>query len=317
MQSAVLPSARLDDGRILPLYEGLRTRVHQPLEVSKPTRILGRVPETEISRAVTAPRARWRSRLATLRQGLDVTIALSTADLRTRYGRGAGRIAKWLLDPFALAGVYLLLVTFVLGRPGEAPGLRLACAIVPFQLVMASVQFSVTALEMRQAALLNMAYERSLIPVATVLTECAAFVASLSLIGVTMAAYGVAPTAAVLWLPVLFGVTVTLALGLAYPAMLFGVWFPNLRVLAVNAVRALFFLSPGLVALSATPESSEGVLRLNPFTGIFEAYRSVFVSGESPSAGQLLYPALVGVALLAVFIPLYRFEQAQLAKVIG
>lgn len=281
------------------------------------TRILRRVSESEISsRAARASRAGWRATRSTLRQSLDVAIALTTADLQSRYGRGWARIPKWLFDPYALAGVYLLLVTFVLGRAGDAPGLRLACAIVPFQLVMASVQFSTTAIEMRQAALLNMAYERSLIPVATVLTECVAFVASLSLIGVTMVAYGVPPTPAVLWLPVLFGVTAILALGLAYPATLFGVWFPQLRVLAANAVRALFFLSPGLVALSATPASSEGVLRLNPFTGIFEAYRSVFLYGTSPAAGDLAYPAVLGLALLAIFVPLYRAEQAQLAKVV-
>lgn len=226
-------------------------------------------------------------------------------------------MVRWLVDPYALVGVYLVLVTFVLGRPGDAAGLRLACAIVPFQLVIASVQFSTGVLERQHSAILNMAFERTLIPIATVLTECIAFVASLSLIVLTMAAYAIGPTAAVFWLPVLFIVTVTLALGLAYPATLFGVWFPELRVLATNGVRALFFLSPGLVALSTTPSKYEGALRLNPLTGIFEAYRSVFLFGQSPSADDLLYPSLVGLALLLVFVPVYRAEQRHLAKVVG
>ena len=281
-------------------------------------RILRWVPKAQLSsHPLATPSSIRRFATTSWRHHADVALALMTADLRMRYGRGASRVVRWLVDPYALVGVYLLLVTFVLGRPGDAAGLRLACAIVPFQLVIGAVQFSTGALEMRQSAILNMAYERTLIPIATVLTECVAFVASLSLIVVTMAAYGVAPTAAIAWLPVLFLVTVVLALGLAYPATLFGVWFPQLRVFATNGVRALFFLSPGLVALSATPPDSEGALRLNPLTGIFEAYRSVFLLGESPSGGDLLYPSLVGVVLLAVSVPLYRAEQGQLAKVLG
>ena len=44
------------------------------------------------------------------------------SDLRARYGRGGLRSLKWLLDPYAAAGVYLILIAFVLHRHGAAPG---------------------------------------------------------------------------------------------------------------------------------------------------------------------------------------------------
>ena len=53
--------------------------------------------------------------------------ASSPSDLRARYGRGRLRLLKWLLDPFALVGVYLLLAAFVLDRQdgaGTEPGVR-------------------------------------------------------------------------------------------------------------------------------------------------------------------------------------------------
>ena len=53
---------------------------------------------------------------------LDLLVALSVSDLRARYGRGSWKSLKWLLDPFFATGVYLILVTFVIDRPGEAPG---------------------------------------------------------------------------------------------------------------------------------------------------------------------------------------------------
>src|SRR3712207_7638393 len=51
--------------------------------------------------------------------------------LRLRYGRGRAQLVKWLIDPFALVGVFLLLVVFVLDRDDPAPALSLACAVVP------------------------------------------------------------------------------------------------------------------------------------------------------------------------------------------
>ena len=37
--------------------------------------------------------------------------------------------------------------------------------------------------------------------------------------------------------------------------------------------------------------------------------------GDSPGAFELLYPAALGVVLLAVFVPLFRSEQRQFAKI--
>ena len=55
------------------------------------------------------------------------------------------RLVKWIADPFALVGVYLVLVTLVLDRPGEAPGLSLACAVIPFQLFTTTIVNALSA----------------------------------------------------------------------------------------------------------------------------------------------------------------------------
>jgi lipopolysaccharide transport system permease protein len=246
----------------------------------------------------------------------DLLATLTQSDLRYRYGRGPWRIVRWLLEPFALVGIFLLLITFVLDRPGVAPGLSLTCAIVPFQLLIASVSNAMVAVRVRRPILLNMAFERSLIPVSSVLTESAAFSASFVLFGLMMAIYAVPPTAALLWLPLVVAVTACFAAGLAYPACIFGIWFGELRPFALSFVRALFFLGPGLVPLAQAPESAQTVLKLNPLTGLFESYRDIFLYGEAPAAWQLVYPLAATAVLLAAFLPLYRREQTQFAKVV-
>jgi lipopolysaccharide transport system permease protein len=249
-------------------------------------------------------------------RSFDLLRALTESDLRVRYGRGPWRFVRWLLEPLALVGVYLLLVTFVLNRPGDAVGLSLTCAIVPFQLVMLTVGNAITALETRRPILLNMAVDRMLIPVSSALTETAAFAASLALIVVMMAAYSVAPTWNVLWFPLIFMINLLLAVATAYPAALFGVWLRELKAFALSFVRILFFLGPGLVPLNETSEGVRSLLRLNPLTGLFQAYRDVFMNGRRPAAWELLYPLVIALILLIVFVPAYRSEQRQFAKVI-
>jgi ABC-type polysaccharide/polyol phosphate export permease len=242
--------------------------------------------------------------------------ALIVSDLRARYGRGRSRMAKWLLDPFAALGVYLVLVAFVLDRPEPAPALSIACAVVPFQLVIMVVASSMTSIRLRRSIILNMRFDRRLIPPSTVLTETVAFGGALALLGFVMALSKVTPTVHVLWLLVFVPLTVLFALGLSYPATLFGIWFRELIVFAMSVVRTLFFLAPGLVALDTVPDTVATLLKLNPLTGLFEGYRDALLYGQAPEAWEVLVPLAFSVGLLAVFVPLWTREQGHIAKVV-
>ena len=236
--------------------------------------------------------------------------------MRARYGRGPWSAIKWLLDPFAAVGIYLILVSFVLDRPGSAPGLSLACAVVPFQLVMMTIANALSSLETRRSIILNMAFPRNLIPASSAGTESVAFAASFSLIVMTMAAYGIGPTEALLWLPLVLAMNFALAVAAAYPAALLTIWVPDLRRFVASFVRTLFFVSPGLVALNQIPATTQDVIRLNPLTGLFEAYRAVFLYGTAPEAWHFAIPLAAAALLVAVFVPIFRREQRHLAKVV-
>lgn len=250
------------------------------------------------------------------RRQLDVLVSLSQSDLRVRYGRGPWRVVKWMLDPFALVGVYLLLVSVILDRPGEAPGLSLVCAIVPFQIVMLAVTNAIDSIRIRRGIVANMAFPRMLIPLAGTMTETLAFAASMLLFPIMMVAYGVGPTLALLALPLVIAVNLALAVALAYPATLIGVWVPDLKPFVVSFVRTMFFLAPGLVALDQITGTANTLVRLNPFTGLFEGYRDVVLRGSAPDLWHLAWPLGWAIVVALVFVPIYRSEQRQFAKVL-
>jgi lipopolysaccharide transport system permease protein len=253
-------------------------------------------------------RARWL---------VDVLAALTRSDLRMRYGRGRIRYVKWLLDPIAALGIYLVLVAVVLDRSGEATGLSLVCAIVPFQLLMTSVINASQVVALRGSIIINMSFPRMLIPLSSVATETIAGLACFTLIPLMMAVYAVGPTIYVLWLIPALAATVALSTALAYPAALLGVWYPEMVPFVVSLVRALFFLAPGLVALDAITGTARDVLPYNPFTGIFEAFRDALLYGQAPAAWELLVPLGVAALIMAVAIPIYRRDQEHLAKLVG
>lgn len=252
-----------------------------------------------------------------VRRAAEVLAVLAVSDLRIRYGRGGLRAVKWFLDPFAALGVYLVLITGVLDTGSGQPGLVLVCAIIPFQLVMMGTVNALQAVATRGSIIVNMSFPRILIPLSAVVTESIAFSASLVMLPLMMVIYGVEPTTAALWLPVALALTVLLATALAYPAALFGLWYPELISFAVSLVRTLFFLAPGLVALSQISGVARDLLPLNPLTGLFELYRDALLYGQSPPAWQILYPLAAGVLVLAVALPIYRREQPSLAKLVG
>ena len=246
----------------------------------------------------------------------QILVALARSDLRIRYGRGSWQIVNWFVTPFVLVAAYLLL-RVILDRSGEAVGLVIACAVVPFQIVVLSAISAMSAVSLRQPILLNRRFDLMLIPPSSVMTESLAFATSFVMFPLMMAFYGVGPTAALLWLPLVVASTMTLAVGIAWPAALLGVWAPSLQVFASQALRILFFASPGLVALSELSEGVQSWIVFNPLSGLFESFRHVFFYGTSPEFWELAYPAAFGLLLMAAFVPLYRREQRHFAKLVS
>jgi lipopolysaccharide transport system permease protein len=251
-----------------------------------------------------------------VRRYSEVALSLALAQLRDRYGRGRSQLIKWLVDPYAVCGVYMAFIVFIVDRPGDAPGLSVACAVVPFQLFTMTVFNSILVMSQRRSLIQDVSFPRSLLPAAVGVTESIGFAASLTLLALMMAVYGIAPTLYVLWLPAVLVTTVAFAMASSYPAALFGVWFREYVPFARSAVRVFYFLAPGVVALSQVPGVANGLVRLNPLTGIFEGYRDVLLYGQAPAVWEIAYPLGFSALMLAVFLPLFWREQRHLAKVV-
>jgi lipopolysaccharide transport system permease protein len=268
------------------------------------------------ARIAAGVRPAWLPDVRALRGMLEQVLLLTSSDLKVRYGRGGWQLIKWLIDPFALTGVYLLMVRFIFYRQQRAAGLSIACSIIPFQLVTMTVTNGLNAVQLRRSIIANMSFRKALLPISTALTETTGFIASLTLLALMMAIYGVAPALSILWLPLVLAETALLGIAIAYPVTLLGIWAPDMRGLLMSVVRTAYYLAPGLVTLAAIHGRTNALVRINPLTGLFEALRHAVYYRSTPPAWELLYPLLWSAVLLALFVPLYAREQRHFAKVL-
>ena len=209
-----------------------------------------------------------------------------------------------------------MLVSVFLDRSDRAVGLSLACAVIPFQLLMMTVINGLDAVQTRGSIIANMGFPRKLSPVSGALTELVGFVAMLSIFVLMMVIYAVEPTGALVFLPLVLLTNFALACAADYPASLLGLSFREFRAFAVSFMRTMFFVAPGLVAFSELTGTAKEIVRINPISGVIEAYRDVFLYGNAPELWELAIPLGWAALLALIFVPIYGREQRDFAKVV-
>ena len=90
---------------------------------------------------------------------------------------------------------------------------------------------------------------------------------------------------------------------------------PEIGNFVISFVRVLFFISPGLVPLSQVSGDAHDLLLLNPMTGLFESYRDALLYGIRRAPSSCSIPPHSARAPAGVFVPVFRSEQRQFAKI--
>ena len=223
-------------------------------------------------------------------------------------------VLKWVVEPLLFTAVYFVLLVAVLGRTGNNRLLFLLCALLPYRYFSGVAAGSLNLIGRHSSILTNRSFPRFVLPLVLMGTEGLTFCISLLFLVPFMVFYGIAPTPAMVWLPVILVVLGVLSSGVAYLGTVLGLYFPDLRGLVQNLIRVGFFMSTGLVRGRAPGETLPDLLRANPLSGIFDSMRAVVINGRSPSTRDLVYPLAVGLVLLGIGIAVYRQREPQFAK---
>jgi ABC-type polysaccharide/polyol phosphate export permease len=245
----------------------------------------------------------------------ELLVTLTAAELRESRDFTLAGFARWVLEPISYMMVYFVVVASILDNSRFAYPLFLFCALVPWRYFTGVLQEAMHLMTRYSETIKNRAFPTGVLPLVLMAAEATTFFIALVLFAPLMVAYDIAPTRALLFLPVVLLVLLLVTSGPTYMATIFGLYFPDFRGVAQNLIRAGFFVSSGLVPIEEVPGVELPLLlQANPLTGIFDSFRAIILEGRPPHGMDLLYPAAVGAGLLAMGLLLYRWRRFELPK---
>jgi lipopolysaccharide transport system permease protein len=140
-------------------------------------------------------------------------------------------------------------------------------------------------------------FPRLLIPFGAILSGLVDFVISFAFLLVLMAAYRVAPSSQIVFVPafLLGTIVVAAAAGTLFSALI--VSYRDFRYVITFVVQLWLFATPVLYTLDIIPPRWRLVYALNPMVGMIAGFRASILGGALP--GALIGMAFVGAAVMA------------------
>jgi lipopolysaccharide transport system permease protein len=258
--------------------------------------------------------------LAELWRYRELIAFLALRDLKVRYKQSVLGAAWAVLQPLLTLAVFTGLFGALLGpdRMPSAPGVSYAvstfCGLVPWQLFARAVTAGSESVVVNQALVTKVYFPRLAAPIAPVLAALVDFGLSFAVLLGMLAWAGIAPGAAVLWLPVFALLAVAAALGVALWLAAVNALFRDVRLALPFLVQLWMLVSPVVYTAPNLLDGRPGwvalVYSLNPMAGVIAGFRwSLFGLADPPTvllAGSVISTSLLLASGLLVFRRLER-----------
>jgi lipopolysaccharide transport system permease protein len=210
--------------------------------------------------------------------------------------------AAWaIIQPFFTMVVF----SIFFGRLAKVPSEGIPypiftyCALLPWQLFAHALTQSGNSLVANQNLITKVYFPRLAVPISAVLAGfvdfCIAFVVLLGM----MFYYRIAPTVAILTLPLFLLLAVVTALGVGLWLSALNVQYRDVRYTIPFLTQFWLFATPVAYPSSLVPERWRALYGLNPMAGVVEGFRWALL-GRSEGPGLLLIVSVVMVLLLFI-----------------
>jgi teichoic acid transport system permease protein len=230
----------------------------------------------------------------------EFAFELARSNLRARHFNTAlGQL--WLIaNPLLLGCIYFALVEIIGGNRGLEFFAHLLLGLFAFRLVSTSVGQGARSVVGGGRLILNIAFPRTLLPLASVMTAVMSFVPTLVVYAVVHGVTGLPLGWHLLWTIPIFLLLVVFATGAAMLAGAGQVYFRDLTSFLPYLTRIWLYSSPVLYYAHEVPSRFEPILAANPLYPTLRALSDVVNRGETPSAGLLLWGSAWALGALVV-----------------
>ncbi len=254
--------------------------------------------------------ALWRHR--------ELLYFLVWRDVKIRYKQTALGAAWAILQPVVTMAIFSVVFTYILRVPSDGlpyPVFVFA-ALLPWTYFAQALTRTSQSLLGDAAVIRKVYFPRLLIPVAAALVPLVDLAVAGTALVALMAWYGIAPTWAVLTLPLFVGLALCSALALGLFLSALNVRYRDVGYAVPFLVQAGMYASPVAYSVSLVPERWRDLYGLNPMVGVIEGFRWALLDKASPDVRVILVSGAVVLLTLLAGLVYFRYMERTFADVI-
>jgi lipopolysaccharide transport system permease protein len=236
----------------------------------------------------------------------DLLHELVARDMKLKYKRSVFGIGWSLLNPLTQLLVFYFIFELVL--PLNIPNyvLFLFTGVLVWSWFQSSLLLASGSVVDNRDLIKRPGFPAAILPAVTVTTHLIHFLLALPILLILSIRGGVQFTSAILVMPVVIALQLTLMMGLAYLIASVHVTFRDTQYLLGVSLQLLFFLTPVFYDAGTIPEDYRWLYRLNPMVHLLDAYRAIIMRGELPDPLGLSVLGVIAVCLIyfgyAIFV---------------
>jgi homopolymeric O-antigen transport system permease protein len=234
-------------------------------------------------------------------------------DVKIRYKQTAIGIVWVILQPLLTMGVF----TVFFGRLAKLPSQGLPypvfyfAALVPWMYFSYALQSATNVVVENQRVITKVYFPRLVLPFSAVLSGLVDFAIGFVVLVILTLAYGIRPTIAALWLPLLVLVAILTALGVGLWMSALNALYRDVRYVMPFVVQFWMFASPVAYPSALVPARWRWLYGLNPMAGVIDGFRwGLTGHGQPPGPVMLASAAMVALVLVGGLFFFQRMEGA-------
>jgi len=232
-------------------------------------------------------------------------------DVKIRYKQTAIGIAWVILQPLMTMGVF----TLFFGRLAKLPSQGLPypvfyfAALVPWMYFSCALQSATNVVVENQRIITKVYFPRLVLPFSAVLSGLVDFAIGFVVLAILILAYGIRPTMAALWLPLLLLLAILTALGVGLWMSALNALYRDVRFVMPFVVQFWMFASPVAYPSALVPARWRWLYGLNPMAGVIDGFRWALTGhGQPPGPVMVASAAMVVVVLIGGLFFFQRME---------
>jgi len=247
------------------------------------------------------PSKGWVSlKLRELWQYRELLYFLTWRDIKVRYKQTVLGAAWAIIQPFFTMVVFSLFFGQLAKVPSDGIPYPIFSytALVPWTFFANGLNQSSNSLVGSANLITKVYFPRLVVPLSAVISGVVDFVLAFAVLLGMMTFYGLWPTSAVIWLPLLLLLALVTALGVGLWLSAMNVQFRDVRYAVPFLIQFWMFATPIAYPSSLLAQPWRTIYALNPMVGVVEGFRWALLGIQTSPGPVIIVSALAALATL-------------------